>query len=901
MADVDTAIAIAGERFEPGIAAALIGGGVVRLGEVRFWGGINPGIAASDGYAYFLDGRQLTALDVGDPATPFWRGQTWELRWPLDVAVAGGFAFVVGGMNLSVVDVRDPWGALPVVGSLSLPPWPTRVAASGNLVLAVAGAGALFIVDVSDPFAPRLASIWTAESPIVAAAISGATAYVARAGGLDVLDLGDPAVPLRVGVLPLDADLSDVVVVEGHAYAAIVDRATGGGGLVVIDVRDPGAPAMRGAWTTGGFRPGRVSVEAEFAYVTGSGAGIRMIDVSDPSAPTPAAILQGPNDWSFQRDVATSGGVLLDGSWDGLATWDIRFPKRPPSAVVGTAATPGPARDIAIAGSRGFVACGDRGLRVLDLADAANPRDIGGVTAPGNAMAVAIEGDLAYLATGSDGLRIADARDPATPFLVGHWKSFESDRDVVDVAVAGGTAYLAAGVLKILDVRDPSQPAEIGSLELPYRAHAIAVSGHMVFVAAFDTLFIVDVESPAHPVVVGSFAPYNGTGMARVAALGTMVFAADGMSTYLLDVSEPSAPVWTTTLDGWGIYHDGWNPPEGDLVVDRERVLLARSHGEGGVVLVGDLRDPSFPVLSGAYDLSAAAAGIAFDGAHVVVAAGSGGVQLLRPDPALRDVESPSDTELTLTVPSGYRPGPYHVDLTNPGGDRSRSQNALLVCERHAFGAALRPRLGSGAAPQPVSEPIWTLALDGDEHFFAPRPKHVASVELPELPGTLETRWTPGDGSGRITIDLRLVPGSSGGIVELTGDDREATLEFWEEVRAAGSIALRPEGERTYGEFRLSIGGGMARRTPRRSGDRIALAPTALPTPSPLTYRFVAAGGALVEASASGPGTDLVFAATGRDAYRCGTSTRTSYRDELRRLCQEADAGHPELAFACAR
>jgi len=53
------------------------------------------------------------------------------------------------------------------------------------------------------------------------------------------------------------------------------------------------------------------------------------------------------------------------------------------------------------------------------------------------------------------------------------------------IAVSNGYAYVAAGTdgLRVIDVRLPSAPVEVGSLDTPGDARNLAVSGNQVFVA----------------------------------------------------------------------------------------------------------------------------------------------------------------------------------------------------------------------------------------------------------------------------------------------------------------------------------------------------------------------------------------------------------------------------------
>ena len=77
-----------------------------------------------------------------------------------------------------------------------------------------------------------------------------------------------------------------------------------------------------------------------------------------------------------------------------------------------------------------------------------------------------------------------------------------------DVAVQGDYAYVAVGLrLVVLDVSDPTAPAEIGST-MPFSefVEGVTVSGSLAYVAAGTAgLWIVDISDPAQPAEIGAY------------------------------------------------------------------------------------------------------------------------------------------------------------------------------------------------------------------------------------------------------------------------------------------------------------------------------------------------------------------------------------------------------------
>jgi hypothetical protein len=94
--------------------------------------------------------------------------------------------------------------------------------------------------------------------------------------------------------------------------------------------------------------------------------------------------------------------------------------------------------EVALAGSRAYLATGQGGLRVLDISDPDRPRDIGGAAGPGAAQGLALLGSRLFVTAGTDGLRRLDLRDPNRPRPDATW-ALEglTERIAVEEAAAG--------------------------------------------------------------------------------------------------------------------------------------------------------------------------------------------------------------------------------------------------------------------------------------------------------------------------------------------------------------------------------------------------------------------------------------------------------------------------------
>ncbi len=173
----------------------------------------------------------------------------------------------------------------------------------------------------------------------------------------------------------------------------------------------------------------------------------------------------------------------------------------------------GPVTAVAADGSRAFIGLGAR-VVALDLTDWPAARPAGETTALANRiddLAIAEDG-IVVAAADFGGLRLVDVRDPAVPREVGRVEGTPAfgDADERRVAVADGFAYLVSTTegLRVFDIRDPGAPRELARAAVP-EARAIAVAaGHAWIAAGERGLRVWDVADPAAPREVAALRPW---------------------------------------------------------------------------------------------------------------------------------------------------------------------------------------------------------------------------------------------------------------------------------------------------------------------------------------------------------------------------------------------------------
>jgi hypothetical protein len=192
--------------------------------------------------------------------------------------------------------------------------------------------------------------------------------------------------------------------------------------------------------------------------------------------------------------------------------------------------------------------------------------------------------------------------------------------DASAVAVVGGLAYLADDLsgLRVIDVSDPTAPAEVGSIAFPFLGLSdIEVLDGRAYVLGDDELRVIDVSNPAAPVEIGALDVRGGLDIEVMDGLAYVVTGNSRLE--VIDVSNPAAPVeldrpsFPPPLPGLGPLNALELAPGGGLAYVATRLALFPSGGPRVPALqVLDVSDPVFPFVIGTF-IAADRAGISRD------------------------------------------------------------------------------------------------------------------------------------------------------------------------------------------------------------------------------------------------------------------------------------------------
>ena len=322
--------------------------------------------------------------------------------------------------------------------------------------------------DASATFGPYT-DVWTAGGLTFAPHSGGAIEVLDAETGaeLGVIDTADYGPSQGLGTW-----VADVKSAGSLLYASTISK-----GILIFDVADPAAPVFVGRY----YVPGPSDSLETFSnihniYLSPDGAtlyainqshrtsDLRLLDVADPAAPREVGRFVVPGvqsvfDGVHDLHVIDHAGrriAFLNALQSGLLILDVTDP----AAIVtlstveweGVFSHSGWAFE---AGGRLYYANNDegydQGVRIFDVTDLAHPvlrseyRSRPGISVHN----VEVVGGIAYLSYYIDGLRVLDLRDPARPREIGHFDTVAPDqeRDINQgawgVHVDGGRVYIS--------------------------------------------------------------------------------------------------------------------------------------------------------------------------------------------------------------------------------------------------------------------------------------------------------------------------------------------------------------------------------------------------------------------------------------------------------------------------
>jgi hypothetical protein len=145
-----------------------------------------------------------------------------------------------------------------------------------------------------------------------------------------------------------------------------------------------------------------------------------------------------------------------------------------------------------------FLAATDKGLIIVDVSDPKYPEIIGEFHDGGVVRRVGVVDHYCITSDFENGLNILDISQPAKPVKTGNLK-FDRIKQFVATNELVFLVDIGKG-LKIVDIADKTNPAELTTIEETQGAACVTIDGSRLFVGFFDgSIKIFDITNPTSP------------------------------------------------------------------------------------------------------------------------------------------------------------------------------------------------------------------------------------------------------------------------------------------------------------------------------------------------------------------------------------------------------------------
>ena len=508
-----------------------------------------------------------------------------------------------------------------------------------------------------------------------------------------------------------------VAVAANASLALVADQA---GGLHILDPANSENPVI-----------GRLESTSVYTLLAldGSTAGLvhdtrlEILSLSHPARPRIVSHYEAGTDI---RDLAMGQGVAALLSGQQLLLMDLQQPAQPRRLT--SLGLSFPARHLALAGNRLYLAGGDHGLLIIDISDPRRPVVQGRYQASGPVLDVDVRGGLALLADGSHGLTLVDVSDPAHPRWLGSHQQLGDVRRVQGLTGGRALAMNARHQLFLLDISSPAMPSLTAALVLDQALQDVADAPGGPLLVVGGRLASLDLD--AQPPQIGNEGldfgqGVNYGGQRRLVIRDGIAYVADWFSgIHLYDIGNPRRPRLLSSLHTPG-------SPKGIVVRNGLAYVADDDHG----LQVVDVSDPLHPRLVA----NLATPGLAYtpvlDGDRLYLASHRGGFQII-------DITDPTSPKLLVNVDT---PGKaWSIQVQKDTAYVADDEAGLLIYD---VLDASHPRLLGRFSPGTAAEDVIIYGNIAYVAFFDDG-LYILDVSHPENPKAVTHLATPGNARG---------------------------------------------------------------------------------------------------------------------------------------------------------
>jgi hypothetical protein len=457
------------------------------------------------------------------------------------------------------------------------------------------------------------------------------------------------------------------------------------------------------------------------------------------------AEIPGCSDWvdsgpGQDTDVEIAGDLMVAIQTDiGLTTYSLAGtePQR-----LATYAAGAVIKDIAIADGRAWLACGNAGLRILDVANPRHPRLLGELStgfeqpeqASLDAIGVRVHREHALLYGEDGGLRVMDGSDPTAPRLVFSARTMPDGRSISQIeAVAVADGWIMACQLQsaktwspaVLGLRlDDAGNATLTELIWPtdLPTGRLRTDGRHCY--AYDT----DPGLVVFDATAGGFVRRLGaleTGWRVIDDMvidGGFAYVAHDRTIDVVDVTDPTAPRWRGTT---GPLYVRLTLPQIHLGASDGMVFVMNDYGYVGLV---DATLPDAPVAAATRFVPGAPWALAVTDGMAFAGSSTNGLLVLRVRRAAAAPLAPAQTARLTVAPNPCNPRAtitFTMADAGPANVRVFDARGRLVRQLHDgwldSGAHGLSWSGDDDNGRPVAAGVYLVRAESDGHAEAAR------------------------------------------------------------------------------------------------------------------------------------------------------------------------------------
>ena len=450
-------------------------------------------IFLKDTFLYAISNDSFKIFSIANIMNPYLIGTCRDSGFT--VFVSGNYAYLGDRWGLYILDVSDPRNPVRI-NTLSDGAKVGAIWVEGNLCYYTLSypESRFIIANVADP-----------RNPFEVGRLNGVSGgdiykmyYFVYLPGFDIIDVSDPSFPIRISHLDLPGWENGVWVNNPFGKAFVADDWEG---LQIIDISDPTNPRVDTSLLKADYSYDLV-VDRNYAYIANYACGLKIIDVSNPTLPREVGTYDTIGRDYIETATARDSFVFMPGRMGvKFKSIDVSDPSRPRLAGI-SQGTGYIGKDMVIKDSFVYVA-EDYKFAIFNVANPRQPRLVGRCNLQNASTSIFLKDTLAYI--GSLPSPIINIKDPSNPAIIG-----SIPEGPYGISVKDTFAYLAInyGGLQIWSVANPSSPYLIDTVYYP-RGYDIVINGSFAYFGGLD-FRVLNISDPIRPVEVGRYTtPYR--------------------------------------------------------------------------------------------------------------------------------------------------------------------------------------------------------------------------------------------------------------------------------------------------------------------------------------------------------------------------------------------------------